>query len=128
MIRRPPRSTLFPYTTLFRSPSESSTALGRNASIKTLEGIVGPEHSGINRARVEVSMRESSDRRALKSNLRDGRRRQRGGGRLKAILWTVALLLLIYAGIELVPPYINQYQLQDKITEEAGFDTVNRNN
>src|SRR3989442_8848514 len=25
MIRRPPRSTLFPYTTLFRSPSESST-------------------------------------------------------------------------------------------------------
>src|SRR2546430_13533690 len=25
MIRRPPRSTLFPYTTLFRSRSESST-------------------------------------------------------------------------------------------------------
>src|SRR5260221_5038706 len=24
MIRRPPRSTLFPYTTLFRSPSSSS--------------------------------------------------------------------------------------------------------
>src|SRR5258707_7561123 len=26
MIRRPPRSTLFPYTTLFRSRSSSSTA------------------------------------------------------------------------------------------------------
>src|SRR5256885_12544123 len=26
MIRRPPRSTLFPYTTLFRSPPLSSTA------------------------------------------------------------------------------------------------------
>src|SRR2546426_6719212 len=26
MIRRPPRSTLFPYTTLFRSPSSSSSA------------------------------------------------------------------------------------------------------
>ena len=26
MIRRPPRSTLFPYTTLFRSPSMSSFA------------------------------------------------------------------------------------------------------
>src|SRR2546427_6746231 len=25
MIRRPPRSTLFPYTTLFRSPQPSST-------------------------------------------------------------------------------------------------------
>ena len=71
-------------------------------------------------------MRESSYRRALKSNLQERRRRQRGGSRLKAILWTVALLLLIYAGIELVPPYINQYQLQDKITEEARFDTVNR--
>lgn len=71
-------------------------------------------------------MRESSYRRALKSNLQERRRRQRGGGRLKAILWTVALVLLIYAGFELVPPYINQYQLQDKITEEARFDTVNR--
>src|SRR3712207_7896433 len=29
MIRRPPRSTLFPYTTLFRSPSHS-TDPGRN--------------------------------------------------------------------------------------------------
>src|SRR5258708_27763213 len=27
MIRRPPRSTLFPYTTLFRSPSRSSVGL-----------------------------------------------------------------------------------------------------
>src|SRR5437588_2481576 len=26
MIRRPPRSTLFPYTTLFRSPSEAAAA------------------------------------------------------------------------------------------------------
>src|SRR2546422_2427271 len=26
MIRRPPRSTLFPYTTLFRSPSSTSRA------------------------------------------------------------------------------------------------------
>src|SRR2546430_3994248 len=26
MIRRPPRSTLFPYTTLFRSPKRSATA------------------------------------------------------------------------------------------------------
>src|SRR3712207_8484059 len=26
MIRRPPRSTLFPYTTLFRSPASTATA------------------------------------------------------------------------------------------------------
>src|SRR3712207_3006805 len=29
MIRRPPRSTLFPYTTLFRSSSDSQVALRR---------------------------------------------------------------------------------------------------
>src|SRR5438105_10464931 len=29
MIRRPPRSTLFPYTTLFRSPVRSSTSVLR---------------------------------------------------------------------------------------------------
>src|SRR2546430_4036292 len=29
MIRRPPRSTLFPYTTLFRSAGETATACSR---------------------------------------------------------------------------------------------------
>src|SRR5260221_2647097 len=29
MIRRPPRSTLFPYTTLFRSPARSSASVTR---------------------------------------------------------------------------------------------------
>src|SRR5437899_8476810 len=29
MIRRPPRSTLFPYTTLFRSPRSTKTSGGR---------------------------------------------------------------------------------------------------
>src|SRR5436305_10085207 len=32
MIRRPPRSTLFPYTTLFRSPSERSRSCAGQAS------------------------------------------------------------------------------------------------
>src|SRR2546426_8282012 len=30
MIRRPPRSTLFPYTTLFRSPAERRAPLGHH--------------------------------------------------------------------------------------------------
>src|SRR5437016_12138982 len=37
MIRRPPRSTLFPYTTLFRS---------RNASAITTSSIASPKSSG----------------------------------------------------------------------------------
>src|SRR2546422_7851259 len=36
MIRRPPRSTLFPYTTLFRSPT-LSFGLGASARIRAVE-------------------------------------------------------------------------------------------
>src|SRR2546422_6284211 len=38
MIRRPPRSTLFPYTTLFRS---------RRALVQVAGGLVGEEHGGL---------------------------------------------------------------------------------
>src|SRR5256885_10892389 len=38
MIRRPPRSTLFPYTTLFRSRDVHPTHYGRNCPIETPEG------------------------------------------------------------------------------------------
>src|SRR3712207_7874811 len=40
MIRRPPRSTLFPYTTLFRSPTRSSVATTplRSSSAPTAPG------------------------------------------------------------------------------------------
>src|SRR3954462_15860598 len=40
MIRRPPRSTLFPYTTLFRSRREQARAAGFEMKV-TLEAIVG---------------------------------------------------------------------------------------
>src|SRR5258706_12144933 len=36
MIRRPPRSTLFPYTTLFRSTTESNYTFRTIPSLKTL--------------------------------------------------------------------------------------------
>src|SRR5438552_14733236 len=44
MIRRPPRSTLFPYTTLFRSAA-AATSTSRNASATG-----GPEPATRNRA------------------------------------------------------------------------------
>src|SRR5947207_9830580 len=41
MLRRPPRSTLFPYTTLFRSRTEIAVALGQiGKSLRTVERIV----------------------------------------------------------------------------------------
>src|SRR2546426_5800261 len=45
MIRRPPRSTLFPYTTLFRSFRQQEDGLrcsGRRARLKAREGAFAP--------------------------------------------------------------------------------------
>src|SRR5258705_4116115 len=39
MIRRPPRSTLFPYTTLFRSLCQDSTAGLRQTQTRTRRGV-----------------------------------------------------------------------------------------
>src|SRR2546427_9026381 len=55
MIRRPPRSTLFPYTTLFRSPAEGARAacLGasRNLSPRGRAGTGKPEAPARSRSR-----------------------------------------------------------------------------
>src|SRR2546422_3048753 len=40
MIRRPPRSTLFPYTTLFRSPAFRATRAGLAEAVKVGEAAV----------------------------------------------------------------------------------------
>src|SRR5688572_30875155 len=37
MIRRPPRSTLFPYTTLFRSEAEALVVIGKRADNVSIE-------------------------------------------------------------------------------------------
>src|SRR5260370_8101502 len=42
MIRRPPRSTLFPYTTLFRSPRAPAGEAGRDRVARLDEAPVGP--------------------------------------------------------------------------------------
>lgn len=54
------------------------------------------------------------------------RRRQRGEGRAKAIFWTLVLLLALFLAIKLIPAYVSDYQLHDKLVTEARFATVNR--
>jgi hypothetical protein len=56
------------------------------------------------------------------------RRSQLGGARLKAILWTAVLAYAAYAAYKLIPIYIAEYQLADKMQEEARFAVVNRHN
>src|SRR2546430_11026737 len=41
MIRRPPRSTLFPYTTLFRSQVDARDTQGRAHALQVLHGETG---------------------------------------------------------------------------------------
>src|SRR3712207_7799885 len=54
MIRRPPRSTLFPYTTLFRSPSRATTHLLRKVkrrfAIQPTAARVGATLAGLGRS------------------------------------------------------------------------------
>ena len=53
-------------------------------------------------------------------------RRERGEGKFKAIAYTVVLLLLIYVAYKLMPPYVADYQLSDKMQEQARYAVVNR--
>ena len=50
---------------------------------------------------------------------------QRGEGKLKAIIVTVILILCVMAGVKVIPPYVAEYQLNDKIQEIARFGIVN---
>src|SRR3712207_7207779 len=56
MIRRPPRSTLFPYTTLFRSTLAAGTAtplsLTAYSSTRVVPAGIGGRLAGIRRSRV----------------------------------------------------------------------------
>jgi hypothetical protein len=53
-------------------------------------------------------------------------RGQRGEGRFKAIAYTVIVVFGLYAAYKLIPPYMAEYQLSDKMQEEARFAVVNR--
>src|SRR5437588_2600987 len=46
MIRRPPRSTLFPYTTLFRSPLVMIDAIGRDHRARTIGAAPAMDENG----------------------------------------------------------------------------------
>jgi len=56
------------------------------------------------------------------------RRRQRGEGKLKAVIYTMILVAGVYVAFKLVPLYVADYQLKDKMSEQARFAVVNRYN
>lgn len=54
------------------------------------------------------------------------RRSERGEGRLKGIIIVVMVVLAIYTAWKVVPAYVNEYQLSDKMQEQARYAVVNR--
>src|SRR2546422_3864558 len=81
MIRRPPRSTLFPYTTLFRSPSRDRLELHRDVHIG--------ERPGGSHDDVELVLG-----RALYEHLLTARRSEEHTSELQSRLHLVCRLLL----------------------------------
>src|SRR2546426_9211723 len=64
MIRRPPRSTLFPYTTLFRSPLDmkpSKTAVAISISLLLLAAVVTLRNPDANGAPARAAAAERSE-------------------------------------------------------------------
>jgi cell division protein FtsL len=57
--------------------------------------------------------------------LQSSQRSQRGEGKLKAIIYTVILVTAVFLAVKLVPLYVAEYQLQDKMNEQAKFAIVN---
>src|SRR2546422_5492176 len=71
MIRRPPRSTLFPYTTLFRSP----TAFARNvheSSSMTIRGLQHAESPMAWQGRQALTVSRQGDRKSTRLNSSHG--------------------------------------------------------
>jgi hypothetical protein len=55
-------------------------------------------------------------------------RSQRGGGTIKAIVWTAILIYGGFVAYKILPAYVAEYQLADKMQEQARYANVNRYN
>jgi hypothetical protein len=53
-------------------------------------------------------------------------RAQRGAGKFKAIVYTAILVFGVFCAVRLLPPYVAEYQLSDKMQEQARYGVVNR--
>src|SRR5713101_8144323 len=49
-----------------------------------------------------------------------------GAGKLKTIIFLAILLLIGYCAVKIVPAYVTDYQLSDKMQEQARYAVVNR--
>src|SRR5258708_18388148 len=107
MIRRPPRSTLFPYTTLFRSPTMRSTASGPLPTAKAVITVTG--RVGKLAALLEPACAQAQCSGAMEASSRaaPARALRRGGGaprRLDGGAFPVRLLFDLLFLLPAIPP------------------------
>lgn len=57
---------------------------------------------------------------------RTSRGRQRGGSRLKNLVWLAIFLCFVYVGILVVPVLVNEYEFQDAMTTTARIGAASR--
>jgi hypothetical protein len=62
----------------------------------------------------------------VRRQLKAFRRGERGEGRIKALIYTAILVIGVFVAFKLVPLYVAQYELKDKMEEQARFAVVNR--
>jgi hypothetical protein len=60
------------------------------------------------------------------SDCKPSLRPQSGEGKLKALIYTAILIAGVYVAVKVVPAYVAEYQLKDKMGEQARFAIVNR--
>ncbi len=61
-----------------------------------------------------------------KHEYKTSHRAQRGEGKLKAFIYTAFLVIGVFVAFKIVPAYVADYQLKDKMNEQARFAIVNR--
>jgi hypothetical protein len=54
------------------------------------------------------------------------RQAERGEGRLKALIYLAFLIIAVFVAFKTVPAFVGNYQLKDKMSEQARFAIVNR--
>src|SRR5687767_15374284 len=92
LLRRPPRSTLFPYTTLFRSlPESSAQALARSLEVMTTE--LTPSVRRARSAR-SASSSGSASTHVVPPSHRPGKRSEEHTSELQSLAYLVCRLLL----------------------------------
>src|SRR5687767_15409370 len=89
MLRRPPRSTLFPYTTLFRSPLLPGDLFPHRHRDQVAVGLIPPARKRLTYPRDRVPLREDAD---LVQQRRD--RSEEHTSELQSLAYLVCRLLL----------------------------------